>query len=131
MILSSIGTLSELHQHILTARFTPQNVVCQCARTCCKGFHPTLRWLCSTAWLSDFVGNVYPKLVSHRRLRDGIVARHFGDKVLLGDIAKRCGVHINTMSKHNSEVVAILRNHEKQARFEVRAILESSGLVGN
>lgn len=131
LILSSMGELSELHRNILTARFSPVVGECKCGASCCNGFRHNLRWLAAVAWVADFAGKEVPGAMAHRRLREGIVRRHFGDKVRIMDIAQACGIHANTASKHGSSITAILKIHEKQARFEVRAILEGSGLVGN
>jgi hypothetical protein len=131
MILCSMGDLGELHRHILTARFSPAVGECRCGSACCRGFRHNLRWLTAVSAISDFVGQEVPSTMAHRRLREGIVRKHFGDKVRLGEVADVCGVHRNTASNHASKILSILKSEEKSARFEIRAVLESSGVVGN
>jgi hypothetical protein len=129
MIVASMGELSEVQIDILTARFSPAVGICNCGSACCRGFRHNLRWLTAVARISNFVGGEVPSTLPYRRLREGIVRKHFGDKVRLGEVADVCGVHRNTASNHASRILGILKSQEKQARYEARAILESSGLV--
>jgi hypothetical protein len=129
MIVASMGSLTEIQRHILTARFSPAVGLCGCGSACCRGFRHNLRWLTAVARISDFVGCEVMPTLPYRRLREGIVRKHFGDKVRLGEVADLCGLHRNTASNHASRILGILKAQEKQARFEARAILESSGLV--
>lgn len=129
MILSSMGDLCELHRHILTARFSPP-IRGDCPH-CSGGVIHNKRWLTAIDAIADFVGQEVQSSKTHKRLREGIVRRHFGDKVRLIEIAKACGIHANTASNHGNKILSILKTQEKQARFEIRAVLESSGVVGN
>lgn len=131
MILARMGTLAEVHQWILTARFSPVVSECDCGAACCSGFRHNARWLDAVKRISAFIGSEVPASLAQHRLREGIVRKHFGDKVRLGEIADASGVHRNTASNHASIVLSILRTQEKLARYEIRAILESSGLVGH
>lgn len=129
MIVASMWSLTDIQKDILTARFSPPVGLCNCASACCKGFRHNLRWLTAVANISDYVGSEVPSTLPWRRLREGIVRKHFGDKVRLGEVADICGVHRNTASNHVSRIIGILKAQEKQARYEARAILENSGLV--
>lgn len=128
MILARVGTVSELHRAILTARFSPA-IGGECPH-CSGGVLPNLRWLAAVAWISEFVGAEVPCTLPFRRLREGSVSKYFGDRsILLNTIGDRCGLHRNTVSKHNSAIVTALKVREAQARFEIRAMLEASGVV--
>jgi len=129
MILSGLRTLSEIQRSILTARFSPAVGLCQCDSACCRGFRHNVRWLTAVSHISDYVGCEVPSTLPFRRLREGIVRKHFGDKVRLGEVADSCGVHRNTASNHASKILTILKTQEKQARYEVRALFQSTGLV--
>jgi hypothetical protein len=130
MILANVSALGELQAAILTARFSPPLGECHCGAPCCKGFRHNLRWLAAVATVSEFVGLEVPAILPYKRLREGIIRKHFGDKVRLGEVADNCGVHRNTASNHASRVLAALKEEEKRARFEIRAVLEGSGVVG-
>lgn len=47
--------------------------------------------------------------VTMRALRDGLVARYFGQKVHLQTLAAKVGVHPNTVTKHNGLIIGWLR----------------------
>lgn len=106
MILSKVATLSRLHQAILRARFGERVANCPC----CGSPADDHDWLAAIRVISDHaVADALSSHVTSRILRDAIIARYFGKKLLLQDAAKRANVSPATASNHNGLLVAWLR----------------------
>lgn len=106
MILSKVTSLSRLHQAILWARFGERVANCPC----CGSPADDHDWLAAIRVISDHaVADALSSHVTSRILRDAIIARYFGKKLLLQDAAARANVSINTATKHNGLLVTWLR----------------------
>lgn len=106
MILSKVKSLSRLHQAILRARFGERLANCPC----CGSPADDHDWITAIRVISDHaVTEALSSHVTSRILRDAIIARYFGKKLLLQDAAARANVSINTATKHNGLLVTWLR----------------------
>lgn len=106
MILSKVKSLSRLHQAILRARFGERVASCPC----CGSPADDHDWLAAIRVISDHaVADALSSHVTSRILRDAIIARYFGKKLLLQDAAVRVNVSVATASRHNSLLVEWLR----------------------
>lgn len=106
MILRELRDLSRLDQMILIAKFGKRIGECPC----CGGEVPNATWLAAVREISDAAASAaLSGHVTMRVLRDGIVARYFGQKVHLQALAKKAGVHPDTATKQNGQVVLWLR----------------------
>lgn len=106
IILGKVSKLSRLHQAIIVCRFAPQS--CECRS--CGSAVDAHDWLGAVREVSDVA--VTAALSAHptaRVLRDAIVARHFGKKLLLSDAAARADVSAATATNHNKLIVSWLR----------------------
>ncbi|WP_070106538.1 DNA-binding protein [Burkholderia plantarii] len=103
MIRREIESLSELHLAVIVARAAPRQLPCDCGRPCCSHWRPNGEWQAAVAWLTD-ASMAHCSGCSHYRVRRAIIEKTFGAKVNLVDIAHTCGVHINTVSKHNTTI---------------------------
>lgn len=113
MILRRIKELSRLHQAILYARFAPQEEPCPC----CQRPKARDEWMGSIRVISDAA--ITAALTGHltnRVLRDGLVARYFGQKIHLQELAARAGVNRDTASAQNSMIVNWLRGTRDKVR---------------
>lgn len=48
-------------------------------------------------------------------LRRGLVRKHFGDRIGMAELAKKCGVHQNTVTNHRRKIEKLLNQLERQA----------------
>ena len=137
--------LDRLHQAIILAKFLPQSGYCpHCGQTV-----PSLDWLEAIQYVSDEAmrrGVLSGHLV-HRLVRHGIVARYFGHKVLLGDLAKKASISDRTVTDQNGKIITWLRGArlvkkgkaeydggikgvEADAMEQAEALLQEAGIVG-
>lgn len=106
MILSKVKSLSRLHQAILRARFGERVANCPC----CGSSADDHDWLAAIRVISDHaVADAVSSHITSRILRDAIIARYFGKRLLLQDVAARANVSPATTSKHNGLLVTWLR----------------------
>lgn len=124
MIRKRTEDLSRLHQAIIYARFAPQEDSCPC----CQRPKLSDEWMAAIRVISDAaVTNALSGHLTNRVLRDGLVARYFGQKVHLQKLAADAGVNRDTASAHNSIIVDWLRGTRDRVR---RGELVAHGKVG-
>lgn len=117
MILRNITELPRLQQMILIARFAPQGSECHC----CGGPVPSLIWMGAVREISDAaVSQALSGHVTMRALRDGLVARYFGQKINLQDLAKKANVNRDTASKQNTQLMTWLHGTRITKKGELR-----------
>lgn len=96
-----IGALSELQSAILVVRYAPRAFPCACRRACCSGWMRNDEWAEAAAAVTERSIEAVPGSLSPRHLRAGIVRRWAGaEKVNIGILADKCGVHRNTAGAH-------------------------------
>ncbi|MDS1141727.1 hypothetical protein RE432_14900 [Pusillimonas sp. SM2304] len=123
MILRNLKALPRLYQMILVARFAPQGSECHC----CGGPVPSLIWLGAIREISDAaVTQALSGHVTMRALRDGLVARYFGQKLHLQALAKKANVNRDTASKQNGQIVIWLHG----TRITKKGELRENGIKG-
>lgn len=117
MILRNLKELPRLHQMILIARFAPRGGECQC----CGGPVPSLVWRGAIREISDAaVTQALSGHITMRALRDGLVARYFGEKIHLQTLAKQANVNRDTASKQNGQIVIWLHGTRITKKGAVR-----------
>lgn len=111
-ILRELQALSQLHQHILEARFLPQTTACPC----CRSNVWDQNWFAAVRAVSDGVmaSGVLSGHIVHRAVRDGILARYFAAKancgrVMLSDLALHAGISDRTVTDQNGKITIWLR----------------------
>lgn len=106
MILRHVDALSPAHRAIITLMYAPRTKTCMC----CQGDTPSHEWYGALRELSGIAaGAALSGCVSNNRLRDGIIARLFGERIVLAELAERCRVEANTASNHNQKVTRWLK----------------------
>lgn len=103
MIRRQLWEMPELQLALLVARAAPRDLPCGCGQSCCSKRRPNEEWRTAIAWLTDASAG-YASGFSHYRVRRAIVEKIFGVKCNLVDIARDCGAHVDTVSKHNAAV---------------------------
>jgi hypothetical protein len=124
LILLKVQELEPLHRDIIAARFLPREGQCHC----CHQPVPAQDWLAAVRAISNaaLTRGVLSGHLTNRSVRDGLVARYFGQKVHLQQLAARAGVHANTVSHHNALIVAWLRG----TRYTKKGRIKEEGKVG-
>ena len=67
--------------------------------------------------------------ISHRHIRQALIARHFGHKVNLGEVAQKCDVHRNTIGNHQRVIRDYLRKVEDAAFDRITVSMKEKGLI--
>lgn len=138
--------LDRLQQQIILAKFLPKAAGCPC----CGHDVPSIDWLTAVRAISDeaMARGILSGHLVHRAVRDGIVARYFGQKLLLGDLAVKAGINADTVTAQNAQIVNWLRGtrlvKKRRSEFEAgvkgeeaiameraEAILYEAGIVGS
>jgi AraC-like DNA-binding protein len=144
-ILREVQRLDKLHQHIVLAKFLPRTSHCPH----CGQDVPSLEWLEAIRHVSDAAqrSGVLSGHLIHRTVRDGIVARYFGQKITLGDLAAKAGISDRTVTDQNGKITIWLRGsrlvkkgrgqfdagtkgEEARAMERIDALLRDAGIVG-
>lgn len=120
-----IGTLGELQTAILIVRYAPRASPCACRRACCSGWSRNDEWAEAAALITDRSIEAVPGTLSPRQLRAGIVKRWAGaERVNIGLLADKCGVHRNTAGAHAKAIRkwldALLRRASDAADLALR-----------
>lgn len=120
-----IGTLDELQAAILIVRHAPRAFPCACRRLCCSGWSRNEEWAEAAAVVVERSIEAVPGTVSPRQLRAGVVRRWAGaERVNIGLLADKCGVHRNTAGAHAKAIrkwlEALLRRASDAADLALR-----------
>jgi hypothetical protein len=120
-----IETLDELQAAILIIRFAPRAIPCACRRACCSGWSRNEEWHEAASIVTERAMEAVPGTLSPRQLRAGIVRRWAGaERVNLGMLADKCGVHRNTAGTHAKAIRkwldALLRKASDAADLALR-----------
>jgi hypothetical protein len=130
MIRRLVQGLGPLHEAIIVARFSPREMDCACGSACCSGKFNNLEWAAAVRKIGEFSITATPCAVSNLRLRCGVVAKHFGIPLNIGELADQCEVHRNTASKHASLILAWLRGKPAKGQHPAVTGEEAKALMG-
>ena len=114
---------------ILAARFSPHDDECVCGSPCCSGRKPSPSWSAAVEELAVAAIIKLEGTAAQLRLRRALIARYFGQRTSLSDLAYVLRVNKNTVTEHNSKVVGWLRHEEGRAMYALDAALRSKGMV--
>lgn len=122
MIKQEVASLGRLHEAVLTARFAPQSLDCSCRSDCCSKKKKNWEWVHAVAWLADHMRTIALfGTNANSIMRTEYVKRYFtpkGAKTNLDKLADAWGVANNTVSAHNSRVVALFGGQPKKGEKE-------------
>ena len=130
MIFAELERLNPLEKAICTARAARPEEPCNCGHRCCNGTRPTEPWENAVKLLTEYTAHVVPMTLSHFQLRYAIVAKYFGKKMDLIDIADRCRLKKNDVAKPNAEIRRHLKEGESRAWRLLEDALLSAGITG-
>jgi hypothetical protein len=119
--------MSALRMALLVVRFAPRAMPCACRRPCCSGWAKNDEWVEALAHVVECSLEAISGQISNRQLRAGIVRRWAGsEKVNLGILAEKCGVHRNTAGKQAKAIRKWLDALERAAMEEADLCLVAS-----
>lgn len=113
LICLMVKDLPPLHADCLTARYALHED---------RRFIEAVNRLCMAP-------SIAPAGQSHRLERQALVARHFGQKVSVVEIAEKIGVHRNTVNQHQRAIRDKLRAVEEAAYGDVSELMLRGGLI--
>lgn len=99
--------LDDRQLQAVIAKFAPRAIPCSCRSPCCSGRRWNPEWAHAVRMLCEWseeatreeVGE-NGRIISHVLLREGAVRRWAGgEKIRIGELADRCGVHRDTAAK--------------------------------
>ena len=134
MIGAQLATMPQLWRRILVARFALKEVKCNCMRLCCRGYTWNGRWLIEVAWISAtvFMDLKAPLLRGKDAVRDKLCMRYFGRRdETMQTLANAAGVHLNTLSEYNNQLVTTLKGEERRAYDGITERLKTAELIAD
>lgn len=122
-----IGTMHPSRIALLIIRFAPRATPCSCRRPCCSGWAKNEEWAEAVARLVDDATQAVSGQISNRQLRAGIIRKWVGaDRVNIGILAEKCGVHRVTAGKQAKAIRKWLDTLDRAAMEEADLCLVSS-----
>lgn len=122
-----IGTMHPSRVALLIVRFAPRATPCSCRRPCCSGWAKNEEWAEAVARLVEDSVQAVSGQISNRQLRAGVIRKWAGaDRVNLGLLAEKCGVHRNTAGKQAKAIRKWLDALERAALDEADLCLVAS-----
>jgi hypothetical protein len=129
MVLAELQRLDYWHMLVLVARSAPRREQCSCNHACCSGWKANPLYQDAVSQLSDLVVAGLGGAVTLRRFRIAVIARHFGEKLKVRDIAEDLGIPPRTAERHASAITAYLKDVEKTAWSSLYAQLDDAGML--
>ena len=127
MILAALLKLTEPAHAVLVVKLATRSMPCHCGRPCCAGWAIAPDWDEARGKVTMAAVEAFSGMITHYRLRDGLVRRWAGEKVDLGKLADACGVHRNTVGNHAKTASVWLSTRYKQALAQADSLLRQAG----
>ena len=124
-----VRSLGDTREAIVIARYEPRTIPCSCKSPCCRGFKDNPAWKNAIQLLTERALNVLAGHLSHYRMRQALVARFFGVRDNLNEIAKACGVNRDTASDHYKKIVVFLAEQERLGWYDLEDRLKAANIV--
>ena len=103
MIKGVIRLLGPLAVAVLEADVTPPTKPCSCRRACCKGQGDNHEWLCAIDEICQHMSQEMQNKASYS-LRSALAKKIYHGGGTIPEIAKRHGLHDNTVSNYLAEI---------------------------
>lgn len=95
-----IDMVPPLSRALLITRFAPKAFPCACRRACCSGWRTNEEWANAAGEVTQRTPEAVPGTLLQRQLCRGVVLRWAkAEKVNIGLLADKCGVHRNTAGR--------------------------------
>jgi hypothetical protein len=129
MVLAELQRMDYWHMLMLVARCAPRREQCSCNHACCSGWKANPIYQDAVSQLSDMLATALTVLPPVRPFRIAVIARFFGEKLKVRDIADDLGIPPRTAERHASAIAAYLKDVEKTAWSSLYAQLDDAGML--
>lgn len=114
---------------VLRARFVTREQTCSNPR-CCNGREETKEFEAAVLDVMYCTDGLISG-ISNYRFRHGVIRRHFGSKVHLGDLRLKCGLAERTAGDHIQRIKSFLQKKEGAAMHAISINLREAGIVND
>jgi hypothetical protein len=128
MIRAELAALGLISEAIIIADVAPKTRPCACRAPCCSGEVTNPEWSAAIGFLSN-VAKELKICPSYMNVRANLLSRFFGVELDITEIAQMCGVSRETVSSHNSKLIATFTTLKKKAWVEFDARLLQVGMI--
>ncbi|HUW44636.1 MAG TPA: hypothetical protein VMW50_02460 [Dehalococcoidia bacterium] len=136
-ILAMIKGTGEFHEACLVARSAVHRTSCACGAPCCSKSKPNWIWHESVNYITMEVKRL---IDSERRdgtrgatdnpaMRRALVAKFFGERIRINELAKACEVVEATVATHHGKITKIIKKTEGSAWELIEERLRLAGLI--
>ncbi len=125
MVLGEVGRINKIGRAIIAARFGERVTRC----TACNGVGRNKEWFGAITLLADESAKAISGVTHHRERRD-LLAKIFGEKQTLEEIADRYSLDRKTVGRHRRLIDDWARAMESQAIRSLDERLRDCGMVG-
>ena len=139
LILAELKRTGAFQEACIIARVAKRKILCNCGAECCCKHRPNWQWRDAINSISMIVKD---QMEADRKegvrgvkdspvMRQAIVAKFFGERIRVKELAHACDVSDMTISNHTGKINKILKHTENEAWNLLEEALRSSGVVGD
>jgi len=139
LILAELKRTGEFQEACIIARVAKRKIICNCGAECCCKHRPNWQWRDA---INSLAMIVKAQMEADRKdgvrgvkdspvMRQAIVAKFFGERIRVKELAHACDVTEVTVSNHTGKINKILKHAEGEGWNSLEEALRSSGVVGD
>lgn len=129
MILGAIRDIGAVDAAVMMGRYAPHSRPCECKSSCCSGTIINTDWSDANALLAGQLADLMQGRAQKRMLWQSLIAKHFGFRWTIKDLAQWADVDRQTVVEHQSVIRPWLEGLEDKAFRKVDRRLHLGGLV--
>ena len=138
MILSMVkSSTDKMQEACLIARCAAHKLSCSCGAPCCSKHKPNWSWHEAIELLSMEVKRVIEEdrkpgtrsIQDSPVMRRALVAKYFGERIRVTDLAQACEITDNTVANHSGRITKILKQTEGSAWSLVEQRLRDAEII--
>lgn len=123
MIRAMMHTTGEFHEACLIARAAVHRIPCSCGAPCCSRSRPNFEWHEAVNYISLEVKRLLELerkegirgIKDDPALRRTLVAKYFGERIRIKELAKACEITEMTVAGHQGKFTKIIKKAEGEA----------------
>jgi hypothetical protein len=136
-ILAMVHATGEFHEACLVARTAKHRLSCSCGSPCCSKSKPNWEWYEAINYITMEVKRL---IDTERRdgtrgikddpaMRQALVAKFFGERIRINELAKACEVTEVTVATHHGKITHIIKKTEGEAWLLIEERLRLASLI--
>lgn len=129
LILGGIRDIGAAEAAVMMGRYAPHSRPCDCRSSCCSGTIVNTDWSDANAYLASMVAHEMDGRKQLVMLWQSLIAKHFGFRWRIKELAEWAGVDRDTVADHQSIIRPWLERLEDRAFRAVDRRLHMGGLV--